>query len=157
MSRTVQELQELLDKQKLTVTDRREDYDEAQEIARRALEEYRNARNLESQLEQELKEALRREAIEEADRKKNALLQPDFNNPDLILMLKLLEELPHYAKLRDFQKEDLIIFFDRYLKFVKGFINANDMGLGKTAELAFFLQVLEKFKQLKREEVASHA
>ena len=151
-NRTVAEIQVLLDYQHNLVNAANEDYQAAKEIMERALQELRNSRNLASQLEEELREAMRREAIEKAEAAKRAALAPDFDNPDLILMLKLLEGLPHYNRLRDFQKEDLIIFFDRYLKFVKGFINANDMGLGKTAELAFFLQVLEKFKKIKKEQ-----
>jgi len=98
------------------------------------------------QLEAELKLAKIKE-VEEAYLK---TLEPDFENPEFLLLLKSLEATPSYSKLRDFQKEGLVKLLHRYLIETNpsysgsiGFINADDAGLGKTLTTIAFLQTLE--------------
>lgn len=56
--------------------------------------------------------------------------------------------IPEHAKLFEFQRDDLVFMFGRHLykdKY-KGILNANDTGLGKTAETCVFLKTLQEME-----------
>ncbi len=77
-------------------------------------------------------------------------LAPDFNDPEFQLLLEALRSTPQFQSLRDFQREGLAKILWRYLIETspthtgsRGFINADDAGLGKTLTTVAFLATLE--------------
>lgn len=110
-----------------------------------ALQElYRELRDQQYNEEEELANAKRSLAVE----RERKAREPDFDDPAVKAALALLQELPAYKQLRNFQKEDLAVLIDNFIRprRITGFINANDMGLGKTAETAMLLQVIAKLR-----------
>lgn len=95
----------------------------------------------------ELESLKQRQAEEEAARKH----EPHWDDERLQRALEALQSLPHYQTLREFQKADLAQILDAIVvpesRPYRGFINANDMGLGKTFETAMTLQTLAKLKE----------
>lgn len=64
------------------------------------------------------------------------------------LMASICGEKEFYAKMRGFQKEDLRYMLAAYKRGLKGVLNANDMGLGKTFEaIAFDYLYSQLFEQ----------
>lgn len=72
--------------------------------------------------------------------------EPDTSNPPLERILSAVAEWPEWKKLRDYQKADLILTWDRFLRPEVtgqwGVFNANDTSLGKTAETALTIRGL---------------
>lgn len=81
---------------------------------------------------------------EEEERLANLANEPDLTNPELVTILAGLKDDPHWIRLRDYQKADLILTWDRFLRSGKqwGVFNANDTSLGKTAETAMTVRGL---------------
>ena len=82
-------------------------------------------------------------------------LKPDLSNPELQRLMKLLEGWENYARMDDYQVEDVVFTLDRWLKtrdqinassniYTRGIINANDTGMGKTLETIAFLYVMRQ-------------
>jgi SNF2 family DNA or RNA helicase len=72
--------------------------------------------------------------------------EPDVTNPPLERILGEIADWPEWKKLRDYQKADLILTWDRFLRPEVtgqwGVFNANDTSLGKTAETALTIRGL---------------
>jgi len=76
--------------------------------------------------EEMLRDALKNQAINETADK----------------VFKIMENNPSWAKAHQYQKEDVVQTIHAYLSGFNGFLNANDMGLGKTKETFDTLTVL---------------
>jgi len=72
--------------------------------------------------------------------------EPDVTNPPLEKIIAEMAKTPEWAKLRDYQRADLIYSWDRFLRpevtLQWGIFNANDTSLGKTAETAMTIRGL---------------
>jgi SNF2 family DNA or RNA helicase len=58
-------------------------------------------------------------------------------------VIEILQDFGAWDKAREYQKEDIIAAVHAYLSGFNGFLNANDMGLGKTMESFVIIKVLE--------------
>jgi SNF2 family DNA or RNA helicase len=74
-----------------------------------------------------LREALKNKAIEETADK----------------VFEIMREFPGWEKARDYQREDVVSAIHAYLSGFNGFLNANDMGLGKTMESFLILKCIQ--------------
>lgn len=83
-------------------------------------------------------------AKEEQARLKAQANAPDLNNPELVAIMTAMKTDTHWLRLRDYQKADLILSWDRFLRPGRqwGIFNANDTSLGKTAETAMTIRGL---------------
>jgi SNF2 family DNA or RNA helicase len=105
------------------------------EVDRMVREKKREVHNMRVQFE-----------LEEAKRQTNKAREPDLNNPDMQKILAAMADDPAWMKLRNYQKEDLILTWDRFLRpnvtNHRGVFNANATSLGKTAESAMTVRGL---------------
>jgi len=74
-----------------------------------------------------LREALANKAIEETADK----------------VFEIMRDHPGWAAARDYQKEDIVSAIHAYLSGFNGFLNANDMGLGKTYESFMMIKCIQ--------------
>lgn len=81
-------------------------------------------------------------ARDEAERLAVQAAAPDLNNPELVAIMEFMKTDTNWLRLRDYQKADLILTWDRFLRPGKqwGIFNANDTSLGKTAETAMTIR-----------------
>lgn len=100
-----------------------------------------------------IREEQQRRQREEAEKLAAKANEPDFENPELKLMMEIMKHHPKFDMVRNFQLEDIVFIMDRMIRkdFFRagGVINGNEMGTGKTAETAIFLTVLEKYREYK--------
>jgi SNF2 family DNA or RNA helicase len=101
------------------------------------------------------KAKLRITKLKEAEAALANELAPNLDDPELQKLIAAFELCPFYERLDDFQIEDVVWMLDRWNKtkdqkpdpgnlFLRGIINANDTGMGKTVETLAFLWVMRQ-------------
>lgn len=116
------------------------------EERKRQIEELEQQQRLDRYELRRLQDELETRLREEAEERERNKLAPNFDDPWLKAFMSTLENHPAYSTLRQFQKEDLVNLAWKLRTGADGLINANDMGLGKTAETVVLICVLAEMR-----------